>query len=245
MFIGAIGRRRTFIVTPHDQHIDLPTDFRDMTRATYRKRADGNMRAMLQPVTLSLREAMAEIGAKQEGTSPAGGLSTVDDRALVFAADLVGGFNNGYSGTRLTVADVSVLEQWSGNALGMLVELFGDRASDVYAAWLRPLKESGVLSISHSRNVGAAHVYEYRAGEGLAGRVWSAGISAEHSADRPHPWWVFREGCESSTYICAPVGEPRGVGGVLAVGSDAGFVLTDHDRNVVALFATILGQTAG
>jgi len=58
LFIGALGKDKTFIVHSRDTPPSIPTDLLGVTAAAYRERQDGNLRAALGPVSLRIREAI-------------------------------------------------------------------------------------------------------------------------------------------------------------------------------------------
>lgn len=55
LFIGALGRKRTFIVHCRDDQIELPSDLSGISSATFRRRQDGNLSAALGPVCTQIR----------------------------------------------------------------------------------------------------------------------------------------------------------------------------------------------
>lgn len=58
LFMGMLGRDRTFIVHERKTPLDLPTDLAGITPATFARRADNNMHAALGPVCTQLKTAM-------------------------------------------------------------------------------------------------------------------------------------------------------------------------------------------
>lgn len=60
LFMGALGRHRTFIVYCRDNEIELPSDLAGVTAATFAERVDGNLRAALGPVCSKLEDAIKE-----------------------------------------------------------------------------------------------------------------------------------------------------------------------------------------
>lgn len=58
LFMGALGRDRTFMVHCRDEKLDLPSDLAGVTAATYGKRTDGNIQAALGPVCTKIKLAM-------------------------------------------------------------------------------------------------------------------------------------------------------------------------------------------
>src|SRR2546422_10590322 len=66
LFMGSLGRERTFIVYCRDENIDLPSDLAGVTPATFPKREDGNMQAAINPAAVQIREAIKKAGGKRE-----------------------------------------------------------------------------------------------------------------------------------------------------------------------------------
>jgi Predicted nucleotide-binding protein containing TIR-like domain len=62
LFMGALGRERTFIVYCRDFVIDFPTDLAGVTPATFGKRSDNNMQAALGPVCTKIKSAISSCG---------------------------------------------------------------------------------------------------------------------------------------------------------------------------------------
>ncbi|XYH97424.1 TIR domain-containing protein [Sorangium sp. So ce1128] len=73
LFMGALGRERTFIVYCRDEPIGLPTDLAGVTAATFARRADGNLQAALGSVCTQIRNAVGRqrgrAAAQEAGTS--------------------------------------------------------------------------------------------------------------------------------------------------------------------------------
>jgi predicted acylesterase/phospholipase RssA len=163
---------------------------------------------------------------------------------LSYLTDLLETLSSGISGVDVLVHDKESVLEWYDNLLGMLHDLYSKRQKDVYAAWLRPADDTRPrrLKLFRSCNLKPDYKhYEYRLGEGFAGKVWETHTAAATSIAKHHPWWVFRKDCENISYICAPVGGADGSGGVLAIGSDIGFDIEDSDIVIMKLFASVLG----
>lgn len=241
LFMGRLGSSRTFFVSCKDAPIALPSDLSGITAAVYRQRADGNLGAALGPAANQIRKAMRRMGpldptSRIDETSPEH-VSTI--RHLASALD---GIHNGLFGLATRVTKKKHADRWAQNIVGMLQDVFLPRQTDVYAAWLRPTRSKPkTLQVFLSNGLAkpASH-HEFQLGEGLAGKVWESGSEAGVSRLRQHPWWVFRKGCENMSYVCAAVGPSRSSGGILAVGSDAGFMVTDSDVYIVRCFASLL-----
>jgi hypothetical protein len=62
LFMGALGRDRTFIVYCRNDSLDLPSDLAGVTVATFADREDKNLRAALGPVCTQIRDAIKKIG---------------------------------------------------------------------------------------------------------------------------------------------------------------------------------------
>ncbi|WP_438006619.1 TIR domain-containing protein [Sorangium sp. So ce321] len=81
LFMGALGRERTFIVYCRDEPIGLPTDLAGVTAATFARRADGNLQAALGSVCTQIRNAVG----RQRGRAAA-----QEAGASALAAELAG-----------------------------------------------------------------------------------------------------------------------------------------------------------
>lgn len=62
LFMGRLGRSRTFIVFNADDGIRIPSDLAGIMAATYHNRADGNLRAALGVPCTLVRTAMRDLG---------------------------------------------------------------------------------------------------------------------------------------------------------------------------------------
>ncbi len=59
-----------------------------------------------------------------------------------------------------------------------------------------------------------------------------------------HTRWTSLGGaghCENNAFLCAPVGPFDETGGVLGVGSDKGFEITEDEVAILQMFASLLG----
>lgn len=240
LFIGALGPQRTFIVHSRQEPPAVPTDLLGITAALYNERKDANLLAALGPAALKIRQAASHSKPGRFKSDDATQASV--NEAVTVASDLSATLNIGLAGIEHGVVDNARLARWRGNLLTALQLFFAERSSDAYTTWLRPTAaKRPTLKAVASRNLkGEQRHYTFASGEGLAGRSWSTGTAVAHSVWEPHPWWVFREGCENATYLCAPVGEPNGAGGVLAAGSDRGFELAASDLPIMRLYASFL-----
>jgi hypothetical protein len=63
LFMGALGRNRTFIVHPNDESLDLPSDLAGVTTATFRSRPGGDLQAALGPACTQLKIAIRKLEA--------------------------------------------------------------------------------------------------------------------------------------------------------------------------------------
>lgn len=64
LFIGALGRKRVFMVLPHEAEIKIPTDLMGVTPITYVPGVDRDLAARLGPVCTELRLAIAKQGPR-------------------------------------------------------------------------------------------------------------------------------------------------------------------------------------
>ena len=67
LFMGRLGRNRTFIVYNEDEQPKLPTDLAGVTAATFKNRTDGNKQAQVSPACTQIGVVMARLGKLQPG----------------------------------------------------------------------------------------------------------------------------------------------------------------------------------
>ncbi|MFX1819635.1 nucleotide-binding protein [Pseudarthrobacter sp. CC4] len=72
LFIGALGRDRTYMVQPHGLDLKLPSDLAGVTQARYRPRFDGDVTAALNAPALTIRDRVKKLGLRSTAdTEPA------------------------------------------------------------------------------------------------------------------------------------------------------------------------------
>lgn len=239
LFIGTIGSERTFLVACKDDKLLLPNDLSGVSMAYFHKnRSDSNLRAAVTPAAVKIREEIRRLGPRSTKAVPCAASGV--EAAFRHQADAIRSFSRGIAGVELAYRRPRQLRTWATNVVGMLYDSFKQREKDVYAVWLRPTKERNKLEVFIHRNLKRHRHYRFTLGEGLAGMVWKEGCAASTSHMRQHKWWVYREGCENMSYVCACVGEPGRDGGILAIGSDAGFQVQEGDQERVEGFASLL-----
>ncbi|MBL0059030.1 MAG: nucleotide-binding protein [Elusimicrobia bacterium] len=62
LFMGSLGRERTYIVTPKETNLKLPTDILGLSRLTYELRRGRSMARNLQPVLRKLKALIRKFG---------------------------------------------------------------------------------------------------------------------------------------------------------------------------------------
>lgn len=62
LFIGHLGRERTFIVYNRDKNLKLPSDLAGVTAADYGDREDSNIQAALSPTCTKIRDTIKSLG---------------------------------------------------------------------------------------------------------------------------------------------------------------------------------------
>lgn len=156
--------------------------------------------------------------------------------------DIFEGVAQGRAGLALSIENEDELGVWRHNVLGMLHQLFVSRQPDISVTWLRPFGGASprLRLFDHINLSKEAHHYEFRFDEGFAGKCWSHGRAQYTSSAHQHEWWTYRQGCENTTYACAPIGTSSSNGGVLAIGSDTGFEITDVDLEILCMFGACL-----
>jgi predicted nucleotide-binding protein len=266
LFSGKNGRDHTFILMPRDvKNLKMPSDLFGVNVATYdSSRLEDNITAALSTASFTITQAI-EAAIKADAaefaaaaplplpapapaaplSSPASTADQSDLRTLAskHVAELLSMLNAGTAGLSMVPSDPAKVERWADNVLYMVRDVFRRKQDDVYVTWLRPDSSKPPELVSYAAE-GAANLdshHTFAAGEGLAGNAWSQGKAVGHSPGQPHEWWTVRKGCENNAYLCAPVGPFEGTGGLLGVGSDKGFEVTEDDMAILQMFASLLG----
>lgn len=82
LFIGILGRERTYIVKMQKDDLRLPSDLNGLTYLSVADRADGNMRSAVNAASLGIEEKIAKLGLRPRlGPAPLGapGVSGLED----------------------------------------------------------------------------------------------------------------------------------------------------------------------
>lgn len=64
LFIGALGKERTYMVQPHNLDLKLPSDLAGITQVRYPLRQDGNMTAALTSAGIAILDQVKKIGIR-------------------------------------------------------------------------------------------------------------------------------------------------------------------------------------
>jgi len=64
LFMGRLGRDRTFLVCPRDQGVRLPSDLAGMTLAQYTSASNGNLQAALGPACTRIKTAITRMAGR-------------------------------------------------------------------------------------------------------------------------------------------------------------------------------------
>jgi hypothetical protein len=84
LFMGALGRRRVFMVSCRDDELALPSDFAGIAMARYNRRSDGNLQAAVGPVATNIRTAIkAALAGPDANTSGEESHAGSDDEGQV------------------------------------------------------------------------------------------------------------------------------------------------------------------
>ena len=68
LFMGSLGRDKTFLVQCKDDKVDVPTDLWGIKRALYPRRDDGNMEAAMRVAAFQLSKAIREADVVRDHT---------------------------------------------------------------------------------------------------------------------------------------------------------------------------------
>lgn len=72
LFIGALGKDRTYMVQPHGLELKLPSDLAGITQARYGTRSDGDTTAALNHASITIRDQIKKLGLRSTAdTEPA------------------------------------------------------------------------------------------------------------------------------------------------------------------------------
>lgn len=231
MFLGRLGRSRTFLIVPQSlSDLHLPTDLLGVTLQTYDHEEDPTLKARRTAMKAIADEIVEEI-ERQQWLLPA-----MDGQMV---EDLLEGVSRHLDASKARLPSKS--NAWVQSVLNTVQERYVNRTEDAYAAWLRPDSDDR-LHVFAASNLPRGYPDDQGWGrdEGLVGRVWVQGQPAAVTKMQQHPWFEPREGCENETYLCSPVGAPGSPGGVLAVGSDNGFVSEPGDLGFIRVYAAVL-----
>jgi hypothetical protein len=173
------------------------------------------------------------------------------DRLGKVLRDLLDGIPSKRSGLVVTVYDPSRLPLWVDRVLKSLHDslsrIMSTFPTDAYVLWLKADSDLQNIRPEKGCNVSAEYLSQhihFGKADGLAGTVWESGEPAMHSANRPHPAWHPRPGCDNASYVCVPVGRQGGPGGVLGFGSNTGFEVTKAQVELMRMFAAVLALAA-
>jgi predicted nucleotide-binding protein len=82
LFIGSLGQTRTFIVHQRDDIIDIPTDLTRITRLTFKRRNDKNIRAAINHIAVKIRDVLKTKGKRVESATGTEKIITLVDEKL-------------------------------------------------------------------------------------------------------------------------------------------------------------------
>lgn len=232
LFTGRLGRGRSFLLIPSNLKVRLPSDVLGLSILPFRA-AEG-----VDDQRQGMQATADKIVERIQNTGPFEGLS---DPAVIEA--LIDGLKRQIERLPARSSPDGDDPQSSDRIreiLNAALDPFLVRTPDAYSVWLRPDDRDG-LAVTHSASVPADTAHpRWQRGEGLVGWVWDTGRSAATWKLNRHEKFVAREGCKNESYVCAAVGGPGGPGGVLAIGSDAGFAIKHGDEAVVRAYAAML-----
>lgn len=160
--------------------------------------------------------------------------------------DLLSAVRSGSAGIAICVCDKPRASEWIDRVLKALHDTLKRTDSlpeDVYVIWLKATSDGQRISAEKACNAPQGYLdghVKFEKGDGLAGRVWESGEAAVHSTRRPNAHWQSRPGCDNASYVCVPIGQKGGLGGVLALGSDIGFEVTNAQIEILKVFASLL-----
>jgi hypothetical protein len=193
---------------------------------------------------IAINDRQSQIAKAASPAVPSPSRPPAVSRVPRYLEDLLQMMSKGRAGLTIEATDTGRMRTWHETVLKMILDAVGeDRPEDVYTIWLKPAAGDPDALVPYvSSNFPMPYDVHYRFSrrEGLAGTVWELGQTAVHSSAYPHPEWTIRAGCDNASYVAVPVGEPGGLGGILAAGSDTGFEPTEDDVRILRLYAAML-----
>jgi hypothetical protein len=66
LFVGTLGRERTFIVAGEQDEVELPSNLHGATIARFQRPSHGNLKASMMPAVITIREAIRSLGPRTE-----------------------------------------------------------------------------------------------------------------------------------------------------------------------------------
>jgi hypothetical protein len=164
LFMGALGRERTYIVRCRDEALDLPTDLAGVSVADYGKRSDGNLHAALGAVCTRIKTAIRNVGREAASHSKNADAKVINNLSteiaslkseLVSQKDSIRGMFESLMSSRPLPRELGQ-QVTSGN---------GNRLAFLEGAWERP----GVGSVAVARMIEGRLGFVYcHAGDELA-----------------------------------------------------------------------------
>jgi hypothetical protein len=82
LFIGALGRERTYVVADRTRDLQLPSDLAGLTWLPYTSRADGNIAAAVNDAVLGITARIRALGPRTHETAM-GGWNPTDARSIL------------------------------------------------------------------------------------------------------------------------------------------------------------------
>jgi hypothetical protein len=145
LFMGRLGRSRTFVIRPRGDQLKIPSDLAGLTAAVYDwPRADENYKAAVGPACDSIREIMRSLGVSE--TKMSNQIRSVQDEQIRQRADLQ---------TILRFLLENFVSQYELIHLRKLGsgEAFPFRRSETFQAELRRLLSLGLIERRPNRGI--------------------------------------------------------------------------------------------
>jgi len=89
LFIGVLGRERTYIVADKSRDLQLPSDLDGLTWLRYTERADGNIQAAVNAAVVGILERVRQLGCRDQQTDGQAARQGDHLRALTIEIDRI------------------------------------------------------------------------------------------------------------------------------------------------------------
>jgi len=128
----------------------------------------------------------------------------------------------------------NMIESFLGNVYG----IFRQKSIDCEVVFLELSRNKFIAKYKNTeaKSLNLTEYHKFNTGEGVVGKAWNSGEVEFFDKNISHKDYKSRNQCANKAYLCFKVGNY----GILSVGSNNGFTITDIDKQSLRLFSTML-----